>query len=135
MFNAKQQLIDELTNNTFVMLKPSQVQGIGVFAIRNINKGQRSLFSQDSSEWMKISKAEIENLPEHSRFLVENHCLFDNDHYYVPEYGFKIIDPVIYINHSDTPNIKSIDEGMDFEALRDIIEGEELFVDYGEIVE
>ena len=135
MGNAKLKLIEELTNNTFVMLKPSPVQGIGVFAIRNINKGQRSLFSQDSSEWIKIPKAEIENLPEHSRFLVENHCLYDDDHYYVPEYGFKMIDPVIYINHSDTPNIKSIDEGMDFEALRDIIEGEELFVDYGEIVE
>ncbi len=135
MGNAKLKLIEELTNNTFVMLKPSPVQGIGVFAIRNINKGQRSLFSQDSSEWIKIPKAEIENLPEHSRFLVENHCLYDDDHYYVPEYGFKMIDPVIFINHSDIPNIKSIDEGMDFEALRDILEGDELFVDYGEIVE
>jgi SET domain-containing protein len=117
------------------MLKPSPIQGIGVFAIKNIFRGQRSLFSNDQSEWIKISKLEIEALPSSSRFLVENHCLYDDENYYVPEYGFKMIDPVIYINHSDTPNIKSINDGLDFEALRDINEGEELFLDYGEIVD
>ena len=133
--DAKQKLIHELTHQTFIILKPSPVQGIGVFAIRNISKGQRNLFSNDQSEWIKISKAEIENLPSSSRFLVENHCLYDDKHFYVPEYGFKMIDPVIYINHSDTPNIRSINDGMDFEALREITEGEEIFIDYGEIVE
>lgn len=133
--DAKQKLIQELTHHTFIMLKPSPVQGIGVFAIRNISKGQRNLFSNDQSEWIKIAKSEIEGLPSSSRFLVENHCLYDDENYYVPEYGFKMIDPVIYINHSDIPNIKSINDGMDFEALRDINEGEELFLDYGEIVD
>jgi hypothetical protein len=133
--DAKQKLIQELTHQTFIMLKPSPVQGIGVFAIRNIIKGQRNLFSNDKSEWIKIPKSEIEVLPASSRFLVENHCLYDDEHYYVPEYGFKMIDPVIYINHSDVPNIKSLHEGMDFEALRDINEGEEIFINYGEIVD
>ena len=133
--DAKQKLIQELIHHTFIMLKPSPVQGIGVFAIRNIIKGQRNLFSNDQSEWIKIPKSEIEALPPSSRFLVENHCLYDDEHYYVPEYGFKIIDPVININHSDTPNIKSINDGMDFEALRDIQDGEEIFLDYGDIVD
>ena len=52
----------------------------------------------------------------------------------MPEYGFKMVDLVIYLNHADEPNIMSINDGEDFEALRDIHEGEELFVDYGEIV-
>ena len=131
----KADLLKELSENTFVMLRPSAVQGIGVFAIRDISKGQRKLFSQDKSEWIKIPKEEVEKLPEHSRFLVENHCLYDDDNYFVPEYGFKMIDPVIYLNHADIPNIISINEGEDFEALRDIIAGEELFIDYGEIVD
>ena len=52
----------------------------------------------------------------------------------MPEYGFKMIDLVIYLNHSDDPNIISINEGENFETLRDIAAGEELFVDYGDIV-
>ena len=132
--DAQQKLLHQLAHHTFIMLKPSPIQGIGVFAIRDINKGQRKIFSEDQSEWIKIQKSEIEKLPASSRFLVENHCLYDDENYFVPEYGFKMIDPVIYINHSDTPNIKSIDDGNDFEALCDIKEGEELFLDYGEIV-
>ena len=131
----KADLLKELSQNTFVMLRPSAVQGIGVFAIRDISKGQRKLFSQDKSEWIKIPKEEVEKLPEHSRFLVENHCLYDDNNYFVPEYGFKMIDPVIYLNHADIPNVISINEGEDFEALRDIKSGEELFIDYGEIVD
>jgi SET domain-containing protein len=66
---------------------------------------------------------------------VETYCLFDEDFYYVPDYGFKVMDIVIFLNHSEEPNIISINDGEDFETLRDIKAGEELFIDYGEIVE
>lgn len=132
---TQSQLLHELKNNTFVVLRPSPVQGIGVFTLVDLPKGQRGLFSSDKSEWHKVSKKEVEQLPEHSRFLVENHCLYDEDHYYIPEYGFKMIDPVIYLNHADVPNILSINEGEDFETIREIKAGEELFIDYGEIVD
>jgi len=132
---TKELLLHELMKETLVMIKPSSIHGIGVFALTNIPKGQRKLFSSDQSEWLKISKTEIDALPPHSKFLVENHCLYDDEHYFVPSYGFKMIDPVIFINHSDTPNILSINDGEDFEAIRDIQEGEELFLDYGQIVE
>ncbi len=130
----KTDLLEELRGNTFVKLAPSAIEGIGVFAMIPIAKGTRGFFSNDKSEWIKISKDEIDALPEHSRKLVENFCLFDEDHYFVPEYGFKTIDLVIYLNHADTPNIRSINDGDDFETLRDINAGEELFLDYGSIV-
>lgn len=132
--NKKEMLIDQLKNHTFVTLLPSNIHGIGVFALKDIPKGQRGIFSNSKAEWIKIHKNEIQCLPEHSRHLVENHCLFDADHYFVPEYGFKLVDLVIYINHDDHPNLISINEGEDFEALRDILAGEELFLDYGKIV-
>lgn len=131
---TKDALLKELHFNTFVMLKPSPVEGIGVFAITEIPKGQKSIFSNDRADWMAIHKKEVDQLPPHSKHLVENHCLYDADHYYVPEYGFKMIDLVIFINHSDQPNIISINDGEDFEAIRAIKEGEELFLDYGSIV-
>jgi SET domain-containing protein len=77
----------------------------------------------------------VDALPTHSRELIENHCLFDEDSYFVPEYGFKLVDLVIYLNHSETPNVISLKDGEQFEALVDIKVGEELLVDYGTIVE
>lgn len=74
-------------------------------------------------------------MPQHSKDLIENHCLFDEDHYFIPDYGFKLVDLVIYLNHSETPNVISLNEGEEFEAIRDIASGEELLVDYGTIVE
>ena len=132
---TKEALLKDLHQDTYVMIKPSPLHGIGVFAIRDIPKGTRDVFSQGVGEWIKLTIAEVEALPKHSRDLVENHCLFDEDHYYVPDYGFKLVDLVVYLNHSDTPNVISINEGEYFEATRDIAAGEELLVDYGTIVD
>jgi SET domain-containing protein len=131
----KAALLKQLAEATYVMIKASPVHGIGVFAIRDIPKGTQDIFSQGVGEWIEVSKEEVEALPKHSRDLVENHCLFDEQSYFIPDYGFKLVDLVIYLNHSDTPNVVSINDGERFEAIRDIVVGEELFVDYGTIVE
>ena len=131
----KEALLKQLAESTYVMIKASPVHGIGVFAIRDIPKGTQDIFSQGIGEWIEVSKKEVDALPKHSRDLVENHCLFDDKSYFIPDYGFKLVDLVIYLNHSDTPNVVSINDGERFEAIRDIACGEELFVDYGTIVE
>jgi SET domain-containing protein len=129
-------LLAELRDDTWVMLRPSAVEGVGVFAVRDIPRGCRSMFSKpDTPEhWVPIARGDVETLPPHARFLVENYCLYDETHYFVPASGFKKMDLVCYLNHSDTPNVVSIDDGDYFEATRDIAAGEELFIDYGEIV-
>ena len=129
----KKRLLHQLQHQTFVMIKPSGIHGIGVFAITDIVKGQRNIFSDDKSKWLKVSREEVSRLPVHSKTLVENFCLYDDENYFIPEYGFKMIDLVIYLNHSDMPNIISINDGEDFEALRNIGNGEELFIDYEKI--
>ena len=131
----KAALLKQLAEATYVMIKASPIHGIGVFAIRDIPKGTQDIFSQGVGDWIEVSKEEVEALPKHSRDLVENHCLFDEQSYFIPDYGFKLVDLVIYLNHSDTPNVVSINDGERFEAIRDIKVGEELFVDYGTIVE
>lgn len=134
---TKVELLAELSQHTYIMLKPSLVAGIGVFALRDIPKGCRDMFSKPDKNdtWITLSKKEVETLPHHAQILVENYCLFDEENYFVPDYGFKKIDISLFLNHSDEPNVTSINEGEYFEALRDIKTGEELFVDYGEIVD
>lgn len=133
---TKAALLSELSSNTYIMLKPSPVEGIGVFAVTDIPKGCRDMFSKPdaSEEWITIPKSDIENLPQHAQFLVGNYCLYDDNNYFVPAAGFKKMDISLFLNHSDKPNIVSINDGDYFEALRDIKAGEELLVDYGEIV-
>ena len=129
----QRKLLHQLQNDTYVMLKSSGVHGIGVFAIQDIPKGCRNIFSRGMGEWIKVTIAEVEALPEHARSLIETYCLFDEENYFVPEYGFKMIDPVIYLNHSSSPNIISINDGEEFEALVDIAPGQELLVNYGNL--
>ena len=83
---------------------------------------------------MKLPIAEVELLPQHSKDLIETYCLFDEDNYYVPDYGFKLMDLVNYLNHSHNPNIISVNDGEEFEAITDIQPGQELLVNYGHIV-
>lgn len=132
---TKEQLLDELTHHTWVALKPSPVHGIGVFALCAIPKGCSDLFSKNAGEWIKLPISDVDRLPEHSRSLIETYCLYDEEHYYVPDYGFKVMDLVNYLNHSSTPNVRSVNDGEYFETLRDIAAGEELLIDYGKIVD
>src|SRR6185436_10626425 len=135
---TKEELLAELNGDTWVMIRPSPIEGIGVFAIRDIPKGCRTMFSKantDHDEWISVPKTEVEQLPAHSRALIENYCLYDDDNYFIAEYGFKKMDLVNFLNHADEPNIISVNDGEYFEALRDIKAGEELLIDYGEIVD
>lgn len=125
----------ELASNTWCLLKPSGLHGIGVFAARDIPMGCREMFSRGIGEWISIPKKEVDELPAHSKALVENFCLFDEENYFIPDYGFKLMDLAVYLNHSESPNIISINDGEEFEAIREIKEGEELLINYGEIVD
>jgi len=131
-------LLHELRHQTYVAIRPSPVAGIGVFAVRPIPKGCRDLFTPPrggTDGFVAVPRAEIDALPAHARQLVETYCLYDEAHYHLPEEGFKRMDLVHFLNHSDRPNVRSIDDGAWFEAIGDIAEGEELFVDYGTLVD
>jgi SET domain-containing protein len=118
---------------TRIGLAPSPVHGIGVFALVNIPAGTSDLFSPGGETWPAIPLAEVEKLPTHARKLIDTYCLQDETHAYLPPRGFKVIDLVIYLNHSDTPNLKQVDGGDYFTTLRDLWAGEELLIDYGQL--
>ncbi|MBI1781191.1 MAG: SET domain-containing protein-lysine N-methyltransferase [Sphingobacteriales bacterium] len=132
---TKEELLHELNNETWVMIKPSGIHGIGVFAVRDIPKGARGFFSKGIGGWVELSHDEVEALPEHSKYLIHTYCLFDEEKYWVPDYGFKVMDISLYLNHAEPSNVISINHGEDFETTRDIKAGEELLINYGEIVD
>lgn len=132
---TKEELLNELANNTWVMIKPSGIHGIGVFAVTDIPQGCNKMFSTEMGEWTTVPKTEIDELPQHAQDIVENYCLYDEANYFLPAQGFKAIDLSLFLNHADIPNIISVNDGAYFEAIRDIKRGEELLIDYGAIVD
>jgi hypothetical protein len=126
-----------LRAQSYVMLRPSPIAGVGVFAIRDIPRGCRDMFTPpgNDDDFVAVPRALVEAEPAHVRALVENYCLYDDTTYWVPRDGFRQIDLSLCLNHSDTPNVVSVNDGAYFEALRDIAAGEELLVDYGELVD
>jgi SET domain-containing protein len=131
---TKEELLKELQEETYVTLRPSPTHGIGVFALRDIPAGCRSIFAKDNSRWIKLSFEEADRLPDHSREFIETYYLYDETHYFIPDHGCKIMDMASYLNHSSEPNLMSVNDGACFETIRDIRRGEELLINYGSIV-
>ena len=132
---TKAELLQELTHEMQIVLRPSGIHGIGVFAITDIPKGCKTLFSRNAGSWIPLSFEEVEQLPAHVKEFIETYYLYDEENYFIPDHGCKVMDMANYLNHSRTPNIVSVNEGEYFETVRDIKKGEELLVNYEVIVE
>lgn len=114
---------------TRIALAPSEIHGVGVFALTDIPFGVRDLFSPPR-EWVPMPVAAVEALAPHLRDLVQRYCLNDGENYFLPPHGFRVYDLVVFLNHSPIPNLRSVDGGDYFETTRPIAAGEELTVDY-----
>ncbi len=129
--------LEAIRAQSYVMLRPSPIAGVGVFAVCDIPKGCREMFSPPvgDEEFVAVPRAIVEAEPAHVRALIENYCLYDAQQYWIPRDGFRKLDASLYLNHAEAPNVRSVDDGAYFEALRDIAAGEELTVNYGELVD
>lgn len=113
----------------YARLGPSQIHGIGVFAIKDIPKGT-IIFESDKSEVIWIDKKKFKDVEPEIRKLYDDFCIIKGDRYGCPK-NFNSLTVEWYVNESkDNPNIEFSIEHEDFIALRDIKKGEELLVDY-----
>ena len=106
-------------------IAPSKVHGIGVFAIRDIPKGQRIYAIRDTekAEWLEYIPSQTH--PAIIRLIQQRWPLaFNGAPYQSPNYDVRLLS---FMNHSATPNY---DNHTDC-ALKEIKEGEEIFEDYG----
>jgi len=134
----------EHLEDTYITLKPSPIDGVGVFAIRDIPKGispfliareKKNNPSGPVEGYIDLPKEDFKSLPKEVQEHIKTYCTKSNGLYNVPIAGFKIVDMVQFLNDSKTPNIISINDGVRFEAIRDIKTGEELTIDYDTITE
>ena len=107
-----------------IIIKKSKNKGLGVFASRNIKKGEK-IMQVDLTKLKKYSLKELEKHPQRK----SEHWDFVGRGKYVLTFH-----PYSYINHSCDSNVLVKHKTIaisDFFAMRDIKKGEELTYDYG----
>lgn len=107
--------------------------GVGVIAIRTIPKGTNPFKNADPlGDVLRIPKEELDAFPapKEAKDMVRDFCALQDGIYFVPNYGIDALTKNYYLNHSDKPNMVTLDEGETFLTTRIIKKGEELTANY-----
>lgn len=125
--------IKELNEIVRVRLAPSSIHGIGVFALRNIPKGERcfciptkaGLDQAGALKFYTLSYEQLDKLYKEVKELILDQwaTVVNDSHFLNPNYTTW---PILYMNHSYFPNFNQYTD----KATRDIAAGEEIVEDY-----
>ena len=132
MNKNKKKILNSL-ENTYCRLKPSATHGVGVFAIRLIPKGQELFIGIiNPTVTYKFEAFELSHLDKAVKKMVEDFFTADESGKIINISigGVNGMDISYFLNHSDRPNVKTIDGGSTFVALKTIKKGRELKVNY-----
>lgn len=110
------------------ILGQSSVHGMGVFAAEFIPSGRRVWEFREGYDW-RVSEEFVSSLPEPAQSTLRHYSALWGGGYVVSA------DDARFLNHSDSPNLRTFAEPDIDVALRDIQIGEELFEDYREFDE
>ncbi len=127
----KKQFLKSL-RQVYCKLAPTS-HGVGVVALRTIPRGVDPFKNCDPfGDVLEIPEAELDaaDAPEVVKQLVRDFCALQGGSYFVPNFGIDAIDKSYFLNHSDKPNMKTVDDGETFVTARTIKAGEELTADY-----
>jgi SET domain-containing protein len=126
-----QNKILEKLKNTYCRLQPSKIEGVGVFAIRDIPKGKNPFLGTKKQAWHKFHISEFKKLGKEILSLIDSFfVIHKNGVVYISDSCLNGMDISYFLNDSKKPNIKTIDDGVNFVTLRKIKKGEELTVAY-----
>ena len=114
---------EHLNETVWATIKPSPINGVGVFAIRDIKEGQYLYLLGGSGEWLKTDLDKV--VPEVRKLILQRWPIVRDGEPFLSPNDDAIL--MSFLNHSDTPNY---DKNTDM-ALRDIKAGEEITEDYG----
>ncbi len=128
------QVADHLIRCVYTRIGPSPIQGIGVFAIRDIPKGIDPFSERELGlAFIKVSADLIERdprIPEGVKQYVRDISSKKNGVRNFPAAGFNTVSASFLMNHADENNIGHDQDGFPI-ALRTIRAGEELTLNYG----
>ena len=123
-----------LKSSVYTRIRRSPIEGIGVFAIRDIPQGIDPFCEKDLDlEFIKVPADLIENdpdIPEGVKQYVRDICSNHNGMRNFPTQGFNSVSAMFLMNHSSDANVGHDANNFSI-TLRPIKAGEELTLNYG----
>ena len=117
--------------DTYCRLKPSSLHGVGVFAIRDIPANVNPFNTIKKQEWVEFNISELKYLGKEILKMIDDfYVIKKNGKVWINEEALNGMDISFFLNNSESPNLKTIDDGDTFITLRRIKKGEELTVAY-----
>ena len=124
------QKILALLEQTYCRLRASTLEGVGVFAIREIPPGINPFEGMHDEEWLTFTMDELNDLHPEIKKMIDDFFVIEKDGTVrIPASGLNGMDTSFYVNNSDHPNLET-KEGFLFMTTRTIQPGEELTVAY-----
>jgi len=116
-----------INNTVYCRLAPSGIHGVGVFAIRDIPKGQAITDYHGGGFYSyEVSKEEFNKIEPEIQTLIRQQTIFEGTIKFDSPNSHQILE--VFMNHSKEPN----SDGKI--TLREIKKGEELTKDYSEFM-
>lgn len=112
-----------MTNEYSFILKPSSIQGVGVYATHFISKNSFLDLFDDCEGLRFMNEGDLDD-KQFIKFGVKQ----DNESYCLP-IDFRRMSIGWYLNHSNQPNVYTNDDN-EFYSLEEISPGDELTIDY-----
>jgi hypothetical protein len=114
-----------------IELRPSRIHGIGLFAVRALDKGtvigrENGFIHHRYYAW--FTWRDFERFDRPLQRKVTQICTLEREGFFAPR-DFDLLPTCWYMNHSCSGNVGF--KGEDFVAIRRIKSGEELTYDYG----
>lgn len=130
MNKIKRGILNNL-KNTYCRLRASKIEGIGIFAIKDIPKNTNPFYGVKTHMWYKIKLSEFKNINEGIKKMISDFFAVDENGFFsIPETGLNGMDISFFLNTSENPNVKTTDDGTNFLTIKKIKRGEELTVSY-----
>ena len=128
---TKREIIDNISKNTKLRLKPSKVcDGVGLFSIVEIKKDE-IIFDDVTADDVYIWWDEIPDLRDEVKNYLNSMCNSDKNGFYLSRTPNNI-NLAYFVNHSDNPNVFHDLELDKFIAIKDIGVDEEIVCVYNE---
>ena len=121
---SSSKLLKHLHEHLYCKLGVSPVHGIGVFAIRSIEKGSYPLRTLLKYEDINIKPDEIKKLPQSLLKIINTFCYVNAKRVEIPSIGLNTMHLSLYLNHSKEPNLRFNSDG-ELVAIRKVSSGNE----------
>ena len=116
-------------DNIYVRLQPSEIHGVGVFAIKEIPENF-TIFKSTCS-YIKTPLSRLNHLSKPEKDYYYDFFVRENNSIYIPTISAQTIDISFFMNHNaDHPNVKYDYDLDSFITLIPITSGTELVYDY-----